>query len=53
GRVRDIIEDRIKGLSRAASAEAAWGGFIDGLKGGSRGGGVWGQVTGLFKQRKR
>lgn len=30
GMVRDIIEDRIRGLQRAASAEAAWGGFRGG-----------------------
>jgi len=32
GRVRDIIEERVRGLSRAASAEAAWGRFLGGLK---------------------
>ena len=48
GRVRDIIEDRVKGLSRAASAEAAWGSFLDGLKGGSGGGGLFG----LFKRKR-
>ena len=36
GRVRDIIEERVRGLTRAASAEAAWGGFLAKLKGGSR-----------------
>jgi len=44
GRVRDIINERVRGLERSASAEAAWGGFLDGLK---RGGG------GLFGRRKR
>ena len=39
GRVRDIIDERIRGLKRAASAEAAWGDFLDGLRGGGRGGG--------------
>ena len=52
GRVRDIIEERIKGLSRSASAEAAWGNFIDGLKGGGRGGGVWGSISGLFRRKR-
>ncbi|HUF52585.1 MAG TPA: zf-TFIIB domain-containing protein [Dehalococcoidia bacterium] len=33
GRVRDIIEDRIRGLNRAASAEASWGNFLSGLRG--------------------
>lgn len=40
GRVRDIIEERVQGLARAASAEAAWGGFLAKLKGG----------RGLFKR---
>src|SRR3972149_1643515 len=26
GRVRDIIEERVRGLARSATAEAAWGG---------------------------
>ncbi len=34
GRVRQIIEERVRGLVRAASAEAAWGRFLSGLKGG-------------------
>ena len=34
GKVRDVIEERVRGLDRSASAEAAWGGFIDGLRGG-------------------
>ena len=29
---RDIIEERVKGLSRAASAEASWGRFLGGLR---------------------
>lgn len=33
-RVREIIQERVKGLSRAASAEAAWGRFLGGLRGG-------------------
>ena len=43
GRVRDIIEERIRGLNRAASAEAAWDGFLDKLKGGGKGGGLFGR----------
>src|SRR3990170_4922412 len=39
-RVRDVIEERVRGLARAASAEAAWGRFLGGLKGG-----------GLFRRR--
>ena len=51
GRVRDIIEERIQGLSRAASAEAAWDGFLERLRGGGRGRSVWDQVTGFFRRR--
>lgn len=53
GRVRDIIEERVRNLDRKSSAEAAWGGFIDGLRGGKGGGGIWDQITGIFKGRKR
>ncbi len=52
GHVRDIIEERIQGLSRAESAEAAWDGLLDRLKGGGRGGSVWDQVTGLFRGKR-
>jgi hypothetical protein len=43
-RVRDVIQERVKGLSRAASAEAAWGKFLGGLRGGG---------GGLFRRRRR
>ncbi len=33
GRVKDIIEERIQGLARAATAEASWHGFLSGLRG--------------------
>ena len=33
GRVRDIIDERVRGLARATAAEAAWGRFLSGLKG--------------------
>ncbi len=33
GRVRDIIQERVRGLARAAAAEAAWGRFLGGLRG--------------------
>jgi Zn-finger nucleic acid-binding protein len=33
-RVREIIGERVRGLARAASAEAAWGRFLGGLRGG-------------------
>lgn len=49
GRVRDVIEERVKGLQRASNAEAAWDRFLDGLGGGGgRGGSLWDR---LFKQR--
>lgn len=32
GRIRDIIADRVRGLARAASAEASWHSFLQGLK---------------------
>ena len=31
-RIRDIIQERVRGLARAASAEASWGRFLSGLK---------------------
>jgi Zn-finger nucleic acid-binding protein len=40
-RVRDVIQERVKGLARAASAEAAWGRFLGGLRG----------KGGLFRRR--
>jgi Zn-finger nucleic acid-binding protein len=33
GRVRDIIEERVRDLGRSASAEASWGRFLGGLRG--------------------
>ncbi len=51
GRVRDIVEERVRGLRRAASAEAAWSNFLDGL--GGRGGGVWDSVRSFFGGRRR
>jgi Zn-finger nucleic acid-binding protein len=44
GKVRDIIEDRIRGLRRSASAEAAWDGFLDGLRGSGRGPSIWDRI---------
>jgi Zn-finger nucleic acid-binding protein len=32
GRVRDIIADRVRGLARAADAEAGWGSFLNGIR---------------------
>jgi Zn-finger nucleic acid-binding protein len=47
GRVRDIIDERVKGLGRAARAEAAWDDFLDGV-----GGGMWDTVKGFFGGRR-
>lgn len=48
GRVRDIVEERVKGLHRAASAEASWDRFLDGLAGRGRSGSIWDR---LFRGR--
>ena len=52
GRVRDIIDERVRGLKRSATAEAAWGNFLDGL-GGRGGGGAWGSVRRFFGGGRR
>ncbi len=44
GRVRDIIEERVRGLGRAASAEESWGRFLEGLKRGPGGGSLWDRI---------
>jgi Zn-finger nucleic acid-binding protein len=53
GRVRDIIEERVRNLNRARSAEAAWGDFLDGLRGGGTGSGssAWDSVRRFFGGR--
>ena len=53
GRVRDVIDERIRGLKRAESAEASWSGFLDGLQGGGgKGGGPWNAVRSIFRGRR-
>lgn len=54
GRVRDIVDERVKGLRRARSAEESWSDFLDGLRsgGGSSGGGVWDSVRSFFGGRR-
>ncbi|MEX0783173.1 MAG: zf-TFIIB domain-containing protein [Dehalococcoidia bacterium] len=37
-RVVDLIEQRVRDLNRAASAEASWGGFVQKLRGDRKGG---------------
>lgn len=54
GQVRDIIEERIKGLQRAANAEAAWDSFLNGLRGGGSGGtSLFDKLGGLFRGGRR
>lgn len=49
GRVRDLIDERVRDLNRAASAEQSWSGFLDGLGGrGGRGG-----ISDWFRGRRR
>jgi len=51
GKVRDLVEERVRGLQRSQSAEAAWGSFLEGLSG-RGGGGAWGSVRRLFGGRR-
>ena len=51
GQIRDIIDERVRGLERSRSAEAAWGSFLDGL-GGRNSGGAWGPVRRFFGGRR-
>jgi Zn-finger nucleic acid-binding protein len=46
GRVRDIVAERVRGLRRAAGAEAAWSRFLDGLGGRGPGGSLWDRLFG-------
>ena len=50
GKVKDIIEERIKGLGRSADAEVAWAGFLGGLRGGKPS--IVDRISGLFKGGK-
>lgn len=47
GRLRDIVEERVRGLARATSAEQAWGRFLAGM--GRRS--LWDQIKGIFRGR--
>jgi Zn-finger nucleic acid-binding protein len=49
GRVRDIMEERVRGLARAASAEEAWGKFLNRL--GRRS--VWDNIKDMFGGGRR
>jgi len=48
GRLRDLIEERVRELNRAATAEEAWREFVRGA-----GGGVWDSVRDFFRGRRR
>jgi Zn-finger nucleic acid-binding protein len=48
GRVRDIIEERVRGLQRAASAEVAWSNFLGRVKRG----GFWDHISSYFRRRR-
>ncbi len=52
GEVRDIIDERVRGLKRAATAEESWAKFLDGI-GGKSGGGAFGAIRGFFGDRRR
>ena len=53
GRVRDIIEERVRGLNRSANAEVAWGNFLDGMKGGGgTGGSMFDKIGRMFRGRR-
>lgn len=47
GHVRDIVEERVRGLARSVSAERAWDKFLDGVGQKS----MWDQVKGIFRGR--
>ncbi len=53
GRVRDIIDERVRGLERSASAEESWSHFLDSLGGKGRGGGAWSSIRSFFGGRRR
>lgn len=48
GRVSDLIEQRVRDLNRAASAEDAWSEFLSGVSGK----GVWDNIKGIFRGRR-
>jgi len=44
GRVRDVMEERVQGLARSATAEEAWGQFLGRVKSPS----MWDNIKGKF-----
>lgn len=51
GRVHDSIDERVRDLKRAASAEASWSEFLEGLGSGASGG-PWNAVRSIFRRRR-
>lgn len=49
GKVRDIMEERVQGLERAASAEESWGKFLGKMGNKS----VWDNIKGMFGGGRR
>ena len=49
GRIRDVMEERVRGLERSASAEEAWGTFLGRVGRKS----VWSDIKGMFGGRRR
>ena len=49
GRIRDVMEERVRGLERSASAEEAWGKFLGRVGRKS----VWSDIKGMFGGRRR
>ena len=49
GKVRDIMEERVRGLERAASAEESWGKFLGKMGNKS----VWDNIKGMFGGGRR
>jgi len=48
GGIRDVLEDRVRGLARSASAEEAWGRFLGRIGRKS----VWDNIKGMFGGRR-
>ena len=48
GRVRDVMEERVQGLARSATAEEAWGQFLGHVKSPS----MWDNIKGMFGGKK-
>ncbi len=51
GELRDVIDERVKGLERSVSAEESWANFLDNL-GSKGGGGMFSGLRGFFGGRR-